>query len=1044
MLHDAPCGSTWGEAVSLKSSPKGRPCFLLEQLERRAANDMFLLIMISFRKPDLAVCRLLHGLCKGWLPGVMAGLFSLSCVVPTPAAGYHLKTWTVENGLPQNVIRGIAQTPEGYLWIATLDGIARFDGVRFIVFNKSNTPGIASNRFSSMVQDRNGDLWLSTEGGGLTRNHNGTFRSYGPEDGIPAGGVRGILRASTGGIWVLSEDSILKLNPETNEFIDATPANAGIRYRPLHWDSAGFWGQDSEGLHLFVDGRFSSYPLPGWLSSKLIRDAAMDQSGAIWLESPDGKEGIIFPGTQTVKPVDISRPPTIAYTDSHGRRWSVRVAERLSRVLEVQSSARSSTIALTHFFDDKEGNVWIGTEGEGLYQLQEETVAVYSKTQGLIDQDIYPIYQDKSGAVWIGAWQLGLSSYRDGRFTNYSVRDGLPAPLVSSLGGDREGNLWVGTHGGLAVFRDGKFHKSEVVLLENTVVHAIMQDRGGTLWLGTTDGLVAYRNGPTRTITEQDGLGSNDIRVVIESASGDLWIGGYGGLTRLHGSQFTHWTEREGLPSDNIRSLYEDPDGVLWIGTYDGGLGRFKDGKFTRYTERDGLFNNGAFQILEDGRGNLWMSSNRGIYRVSKRDLNAFASGELTSITSVAYGKADGMLNEECNGGMQPAGIKTNDGKLWFPTQNGVAVIDPSAVWINHQPPPVIIETALVERVPANIQNGLRIPPGKENVEIEYTALSFVRSEQIRFRYRLEGLDSNWIDAGPRRTAYYSHLPPGSYTFHVIADNSDGVWNTEGQKLTVTVRAPFYRTWWFITIVVLSIAALITFTVYYRISQLKRMQALQKAFSQQLISSQESERQRIASELHDSLGQRLLVINNLLKLLLGKQSNGIAPNPETMEEISAETSLAIQETREISYNLRPFQLDRLGLTKAVEIVARTVSTASAITIECELDNIDDALPETMRIHFYRIVQESLNNVMKHSQATVVKIKVTRDEKRMALTVRDNGVGFIPANRPSKGGKSGFGLTGMEERAHSLGGTFRFRSAPLQGTTMTVEIPIDGR
>ncbi len=767
---------------------------------------MVLLIMTPARKPDQTLCQLLRGRFEGWQRGLAICLFLLSWPVVASAAEYHLKTWTVENGLPQNVIRGIAQTPDGYLWIATLDGIARFDGVRFTVFNKSNTTGIASNRFSSMVQDRNGDLWLSTESGGLTRYHGGSFHSYGPEDGIPADTIRGILRAAAGGIWVLSEDSILKFDPKTSEFIDVTPANTKVHYQPFHWDNGGFWGQDSAGLHLFVDERFISYPLPTWLSSKAIRDVGTDQSGTVWIESVDGRRGIISPNMYSVKPVDTSQPSIISYLDSHGRRWTERIADRLSRLLDNQSSGHTVTIDLTRFLEDREGNIWIGTEGEGLYQLQEETITVYSKAQGLIDQDVYPVYQDKSGAIWIGAWQKGLSSFHNGRFTNYSVAEGLPAPLVSSLGGDRDGNLWVGTHGSLSAFRDGRFHKADAFLPENSVVQTILQDRGGTLWFGTTNGLVAYRDGPSRTITELDGLASNDIKIIIESASGDLWIGGYGGLTRLHGSQFTHWTEHDGLPSDNIRSLYEDQSGALWIGTYDGGLGRFKDGKFTRFTERDGLFNNGVFQILEDGRGNLWMSSNRGIYRVSKRDLNAFANGEQTSITSVAYGKADGMLNEECNGGMAPAGIKTNDGKLWFPTQNGVAVIDPSTVWINQQSPPVMIETALVERVPANIQNGLRIPPDKENLEIEYTALSFVRSGQIRFRYRLEGLDSNWIDAGSRRTAYYSHLPPGTYTFHVIADNSDGVWNTTGQSLAVTVQAPFYRTWWFITILVLLIA----------------------------------------------------------------------------------------------------------------------------------------------------------------------------------------------------------------------------------------------
>ena len=391
-----------------------------------------------------------------------------------------------------------------------------------------------------------------------------------------------------------------------------------------------------------------------------------------------------------------------------------------------------------------------------------------------------------------------------------------------------------------------------------------------------------------------------------------------------------------------------------------------------------------------------------------------------------------------------PQVSKRKTGSCGFLHEDGVAIIDPQTVRINPQPPPVVIEAVLVDRVPAAFQNSLTIPPGKENLEIEYTALSFIRSEQIRFRYRLEGLDSNWIDAGSRRTAYYSHLPPGIYTFHVIADNSDGVWNDAAQSLTLTVLAPFYRRWWFIALEVLAAAALVSLAVYYRISQLQQAQAVQKAFSQQLIASQENERQRIASELHDSLGQRLIVINNMVHLMIRSHNKGIPPDGELMQEIGAEAALAIQETREISYNLRPFQLDRLGLTKAVEIVVRTVGSASGIRTASELDNIDNVLPKDLRINFYRIVQESLNNIMKHAQATEVAVRITRNEEKVILSIRDNGIGFNTVNRPSSGGKSGFGLTGMEERAHSLGGTFRVRSAPGQGAVMTVEIPVDGR
>ena len=971
----------------------------------------------------------------------IAGFLIMNCVGTAIAAQYRLNGWTAENGLPQNVIRGIAQTPDGYLWIATLDGVARFDGVRFTVFNKSNTPGIASNRFGSMMEDQNGDLWFTSEGGNVTRYHRGSFHTYGPEEGIPANSIHGLARDSGGNLWMLSEDSIEKWNEGTG-LRDMTPDKLRMHYEPLYWDNAGYWGTDQSGLHIFSNGRFVSYPLPRWLGGGSLWNVAIGGNGSIWLETSDGKQAVIPAGKQAAEPIDLAHLQSVSYRDPHGHVWKFHIGQRLTRFLDFESSGQPASISFTHLLEDNEGNVWIGTEGNGLYQLQEQSIDVYSKGQGLPDQDLYPVYQDHSGAIWLGAWQSGLSCFRDGRFTNYTTAQGLPGRLVSALGGDKDGNLWVGTHGGLGIFRDGQFHQPAVLLPERTVAQAILQDRGGTMWIGTTNGLVTYRQGPSRTLTVEDGLAGNDVKVIIESATGDLWIGGYGGLTRLHGGRFTHWSERDGLPSDNIRAIYEDRDGTIWIGSYDGGLGRLKDGKFTRFSERDGLFNNGVFQILEDERGNLWMSCNRGIYRVSKQELNEFAEGKRKTITSVAYGKADGMLNVECNGGMWPAGIKTGDGKLWFPTQDGVAVIDPGTVRINPEPPPVVIEAAFLDRAPVPLQDSLKIPPAKENLEIEYTALSFIHSDQIRFRYKLEGLDSNWLDAGSRRTAYYSHLPPGRYEFHVIAANSDGVWNNAGQKLAITVQAPFYRTWWFITLEAFAAAALIAAGVSYRISQLQRAQAMQKAFSQQLIASQENERQRIASELHDSLGQRLVVINNLALFSMRAERKGAdaGDEPTAMEEISAEAALAIQETREISYNLRPFQLDRLGLTKAIEGIARTVATASGIRITSQMDNIDEAFPKDLRINFYRIVQESLNNIMKHSQATEAEVRVVRDGKRIVLSIRDNGIGFNPANRTSKTGKSGFGLTGMEERSHLLGGEFQIRSASGTGYGNDGRIP----
>lgn len=976
-----------------------------------------------------------------------AGLFcalTVLCALGLPAQQFRYDHWTAGNsGLPQNDIRGIFQTPDGYLWIATLDGLARFDGVRFSVFNKGNIAQIASDRISTMVQDAGGDLWMMTESGGLTRYSHGAFHTYGPQEGVPANSINGILCDRAGTVWLLSGDSILRWDRRRDEPVDATPNGRSIRYEPLLWGN-GLWGRDSSGLHVFSEGHVLNFPEPAWITGSPAF-VAMDENGGVWLESLTGKQGVITPGERYATMLDPMKPRRFSWRDAHGRLRTFHVGPRLTRFLDFESSGGTASVPLAHPFEDREGSFWIGSEGSGLYRLQEVTIRPFSKAQGLIDRNVYPIYQDPDTGIWLGAWPSGLSHISGGHISNYTTRDGLPNPLVSALTMDQKGRIWVGTRGGLVVYRNGKFvNPPGIQLPAHAFVQAMIADRGGTLWIGTTNGLVLYRDGPSQTLTSGDGLATDDVRAIVESRNGDIWIAGYGGLTRVHGAQFTRWTERDGLPGDNIRALYEDAKGVLWIGTYDSGLGRLKDGIITRYTERDGLFNHGVFQILEDTRGNLWMSSNRGIYRVKKDDLNAVAAGRRNSITSVAYGTSDGMLNVECNGGMWPAGIRTRAGELWFPTQDGVAIVDPAAVRNNPKPPPVVIETALVDHVAAKF-NGplLRIPPNRENLEIQYTALSFIHSEQIRFRYMLEGLDSTWIDAGSRRTAYYSHLPTGEYVFHVIAHNSDGVWNAQGQSLRIKVLAPFYRTWWFTMLFVMALTALAIMIVRYRLAQMEERQALQKAFSQQLIASQEKERQRIAAGLHDSLGQRLVVINNLALLALREhhKTAGNPPDGEALKEISEEAALAIQETREISYDLRPFQLDRLGLTKALEGLTRSVASASGIKIGVKLDNIDDAFPEKLRINLYRILQESLNNVMKHAHATEVEVRVTRGERGVTLMVRDNGVGFVAANRQARVGKSGFGTTGMTERANSLGGVFNVVSSPGQGTVMTVEIPI---
>jgi signal transduction histidine kinase/streptogramin lyase len=967
-------------------------------------------------------------------------LLAASSLFAAPTHHFGYQVWTAEHGLPQNVIRGIYQTSDGYLWLATLNGAARFDGAQFTVFDKNNTPGIGSNRLASLYGN-NDDLWFSTEGGGLTRYHGGQFHTYTTKDGLPTLFPRAVTGDSSGNIWVLVADRILRWDEASNRFQEITLPYPKLRYDMFWWERGGFWGADKEGLHCFIRGKFYLYPLPAWLSPGSLLSAARDESGAIWLETRNGMQARI--DTSDAREAAIRITAANAKTvrrDGKGREWNLDVGTELIRRLSHPRGGAIETIPFSVWFEDREGNLWLGTEGRGLYQVRPQFISSYSVEQGLVDRNVYPICEGRDGSVWIGAWRKGLSRYQNGKFTNYGVRDGLSASLITALAVDRDDRVWVGAGEELRLVTAGRISTPRGLRLPaRATVQAILPDRDGVLWMGTTRGLLRYEKGAATFYTAADGLAANDVRVLVEGRNGDLWIAGYGGLTLRRGGSFTRWTTNEGLPGATIRSVYQDSDGVVWIGTYDEGLTRMEGGKFTHYTTRSGLHDNGVFQILEDDRHNLWMSCNRGIYRVSKPELNEFARGARTTVASIAYGKVDGMSNVECNGAYWPAGIRARDGKLWFPTQDGVTVVDTGALPGNPQPPPVMIESVRVDNRSLPLDRPLRLDPSNRSFEIQYTALSFINSQQIRFRCRLQDLDPEWQDVGTRRTVYYSHVPAGRYQFRVTARNSDGVWNPEARDLSIEVLAPFYETRSFQFLAVVAVAGIIALAWRYRVAQFRRMEALQHAFSGQLIASQENERKRIAAELHDSLGQRLVIVKSLaLFFLRDHQSSASAPTDlKSIEEISEEVTQAINETREIAYNLRPFRLDRVGLTKATAGLVQSVAAASGIEMTADLDPIDDVFADDLRINFYRIVQESLGNVVKHSLASRVEVTVRRSEWHVVLTISDDGRGFTPGAAKPETGKSGFGLTGMAERASLLGGVFEVRSAVGRGTVVTV-------
>lgn len=963
--------------------------------------------------------------------------------------------WTTDDGLPQNITRSICQTRDGYLWIATFDGLVRFDGVRFTVFNRSNTPGINGNRFGTMLCTKTGDFWAGTEGSGVTRYHNGTFITYTNRDGLLSDTVEAVSDDGLGHVWALSKGYANEWHESEKRFVPLIGEEYRYSYYGNPTGSFGFWRLDDKAVYHFNGGPPTVHPLPPGWPRHVPTAAGQDFKGNLWIWASTGDlvvlvrdrwSWILRHGVSNGSP----RGLISEYRDSMGGTWQTETlwvqGSGPVTYMNLPPGSNPQRVAFTTLFEDKEANVWLCTNGQGLYRLRTQAIQVLSREEGLADRVVYPVFQSREGSIWIGTWSKGLTRYKDGIFQRYLTGDRRSAHWINAIFEDQSGALWVSSDTGtLSRGTNGRFEqvawKGPVGSGESTI-RVIHQDPQGTMWFGTEDGLVRFDGKEWRAFTKKDGLPTDDIRAIITRRDGTLWVAGYGGMARLEKGRVHSWTDKDGLASNTIRTLYEDADAVLWIGTYDGGLSRFQNGRFVSYTVREGLANNGVFQILEDSRGNFWMSCNRGIHRANKNELNRFAAGSISKIFSVSYGKRDGMRNAECNGGLMPAGIKAQDGTLWFPTQDGVAVVDSEKLLRSLPPPPVRLESYAIGGVPGKVPPGVTLQPGSGSLEIHYTAPSLVNSERIRFRYRLDGLDTDWVDAGTRRTAYYSHLPPGNYTFQVTAAHSDGVWNQELAALPLLVLPPVYQTWWFTILLWMAVALTIWMAFRYRYRQLERARAVQQAFSRRLITYQESERKRVAAELHDSLGQRLVIIKNLAIQYL-KHPSGSPGERGKVDEISEECSRAIEEVREISYNLRPYQLDRLGLRNAVLALVKTASKVTTAKIDAEVDDVDLFFPREDEINFYRIVQECLTNVVKHAGATEVWLEVRREEDNLTLTVRDNGKGFIAGVRAGDPAKGGFGLQGIRERALLLGGRALIQTSPGEGTTISIQFFLKG-
>lgn len=815
---------------------------------------------------------------------------------------YVHDVWTTESGLPQSSVLAIAQTPDGYLWLGTEEGLLRFDGVRFVTFDKRNTPSLLSDEVDALLVDHNGDLWMGTRGGGLVLLSGRVFKTFTTKDGLSNDSVQGLYEDEQGDLWIATDGG--GLNRLRHGKFSVYTTGDGLADNAVFSvcgdRKGGIFVATHGGLSHRVNGRFANVTASSGLPSNDIRSLYDDGMDSLWI------------GTNGAGLVHLTSAGATTYTTRNGLSdnhiWSIfkdsagslwlgtggggvtRLHNgEFSRFTRKEGFSGEEVWAIT---EDREGSLWIGSAGGGLNRLRNASFTTYGAPEGLSSDVTLGIYQDREGSLWAGTSDGGVNRFEKGKIKTFTVHDGLSDNQVFSITEDGHGDHWFGTRRGLSRLSRGKFTVFTTQNgLPNNFVRCTYTDSKGDLWVGTREGLSHFDGRRFTTYGTKDGLSDAHVLSIYQDRrNGALWVGTGGGLNRFVNGHFTTYTKKDGLSNDVVWAIYEEPDGTLWLGTDGGGLNRFKNGKFSGFTTQAGMLDDSVFEILDDSQGNLWMSSNRGIFRVTTRQLDAFAQGKIREVSARSFGIADGMRGRECNGGFQPAGWQLRDGQLAFPTMKGIAFVNPAHLITNQLPPRVLVERIVVDTREVSNRGPLSLAPGKGQFEFQYTATSFIEPGAIRFKYLLEGFDKDWTDAGTRRTAFYTNIPPGNYRFRVIASNADGVWSRADESVSFTLQPHFYQTSTFSTACILGVIGLFATGYRIRVNQLRAQQRrLEKLVDErtEALSGSERKFRQLAENIREVFWMMepetgtFLYLSPAFEELFGISTDLVLQNPET-------------------------------------------------------------------------------------------------------------------------------------------------------------------
>jgi signal transduction histidine kinase/ligand-binding sensor domain-containing protein len=958
----------------------------------------------------------------------------LACVVAWSASAFALNpaldisqyahtSWKIRDGFTKGIIRGVTQTPDGYLWLGTEFGLVRFDGVRTVPWQPPDGQLLPSTDVWSLLATPDGALWIGTAKG-LARWKSNALTHY-PE--LAGQIVEMLFQDRQGRVWasgIAAAGGILCSIHDDSVACSGNDGSLGYGVYALHEDPHGtLWAGAGKGFWRWQPGPPTFFPIPG--EQDVVSGFDEDDDGTLLIAARSGMRRLIGGRILT--------PPLSALGQA-----------RVGRVLR-----------------DREGALWVSTD-QGLVHMHDGRVDRYTEADGLSSDESYTFFEDREGNVWV-ATRVGLDRFRDVAVSTVSVKQGLPSSNVRAVVASSDGTIWIRTSGGLAQWRSGRItayrgrgastlalfqadrERNWILIRAAQNIRSIAQDAQATLWIADQV-LGLLQSNPAGEVTPIPWatFGRKDFAttLAVHKASGALWLGFFdGGVVDFKDGRIRAvYTAADGLGEGRVTSLHVDREGTVWAAT-ESGLSRIRDGRVATLTTKSGLPCNTVHWAIQDDVGSMWLNTECGLLRVAWSEIAAWAADGGRSITTTVFDYADGIRPEAFASGFQPRVAKSRDGRLWFVGADGegVKVVDPRHLPHNDLPPPVHIEQMIADRTAYNTSargsGDLSLPALTRDLQIDYTALSLVAPEKMRFRYKLEGHDRDWQDVGTRRQAFYSNLPPRSYRFRVIASNNSGVWNNTGATVAFSIAPAYYQTTWFPALVAGMLLALVWAAHRLRLRIVEKHEREISFLNERLMKAQEQERIRIAGELHDGVMQQMLAVTMMLGT--AKRRTSDSDTKTSLDKIQDKLIQAGTEIRQLSHDLHPPILQEAGLPEALRSHCEQFSASSGIPVACDADDAARELSRGAALALFRIAQEALANAAKHARAKRIAVRLTRSADMVSLRVSDDGIGF---DAGSLGTRGGLGLVMMRERASQLNGAFQFESSPGRGTTIRVEIP----